>query len=412
MQTYVAFLGHQPHISLAELSATVPGFQLQGIILKNYAKFDSTVELNAHFIDSLGGTITIAQQIKDNATVADVPPTLAKEMQGSRGKFTFGLRTVGLDPKHVKALYRHCKDKLKSKGRPCRYVGTERKPAPPVVLHDNNMFDPKKGMELMVIQSKGTVWIGKTIGAQNVNAYTKRDTEKPVRDTTVGLLPPKLAQIMLNFGLWLATADEAEDKERKRIRKRTITVFDPFCGTGVIPLECMLRGWHILGSDLSQKAVNGCEKNVEWIRKEMKILKKDVTATIWKQDATKAFDLKELPQVIVTETSLGPPIMKRPTQKEMLKMRTENEKMQEAFLKNAAETLPGVPIVCTWPVWYGSKIKLPLEKAWSAAKAAGYEVVLPPGIEAIDPERTSLLYRRPEQFVGREIVLLKPVSAQ
>jgi hypothetical protein len=36
-----------------------------------------------------------------------------------------------------------------------------------------------------------------------VNAYAKRDMGKPVRDTGVGLLPPKLAQILLNFGSWL-----------------------------------------------------------------------------------------------------------------------------------------------------------------------------------------------------------------
>ncbi len=40
-------------------------------------------------------------------------------------------------------------------------------------------------------------------------------------------------------------------------------VFDPFCGTGVIPLEAILRGCNVLASDISLKAVNGTTKNIE-----------------------------------------------------------------------------------------------------------------------------------------------------
>jgi len=412
MPTYIAFLGHQPHISLAELAAAVPQCSLKEVIEKQYALFESPVELKTEFIDTLGGTIMIAREVEANATVKDVPRLLVKEMQGSRGKFTFGLRCVGVDIKHVKTLYRVCKDALKAKGRSCRYVGNERKPALPVVLHTSHMFDPKKGCELFLLQRKDTVWVGRTIGAQNVDAYTKRDTKKPVRDTYIGLLPPKLAQVMLNFGFWMTkTGNEQEDeKQPKRMRKQSLTVLDPFCGTGVIPIECLLRGWNILAADVSVKAVNGCTKNLEWVRKEYKILKKDVDSTVWKQDATKPFELKETPNVIVTETTLGTPLTKRPTQKEMSKLRTENEKIQEAFLKNVAQTLPGVPVVCTWPAWYGNREQLFLEKIWTKLADIGFEPVLPPGITPVTPDRPSLLYRRPDQFVAREIVLLKPLD--
>lgn len=412
MPTYIAFLGHQPHISLAELAATVPQFSLKELIAKQYALFDTPLELKPEFIDQLGGTILIAREVTPQSAIMEIPKILTKEMQGSRGKFTFGLRGVGTDPRHLKTLYRVCKDALKAKGRSCRYVGNERKPALPVMLHTSQMFDPKKGCELFLLQQKDALWVGRTIGAQNVNAYTKRDTEKPVRDTFVGLLPPKLAQIMLNFGLWMTKAnDEKEDeKQPKRMRKQSLTVLDPFCGTGVIPIECLLLGWDIFASDVSQKAVTGCTKNLEWTRKEYKILKKDVSSEVWKQDAAKPFSLKTVPDVIVTETTLGPSLDKRPTQKEMSKLRTENEKIQEAFLRNVAATLPGVPVVCTWPAWYGNKEHLSLDKIWTKLGEIGFEPVLPPGIIPANPERMSLLYRRPEQFVAREIVLLKPIS--
>lgn len=180
-------------------------------------------------------------------------------------------------------------------------------------------------------------------------------------------------------------------------------------------MECLLRGWTALASDLSQRAVSGCEKNLEWLRKEMKIAKKDVPSAVWKHDALKPFVTErgkpfspaDLPDAIVTETSLGPALESRPNLKEMMKLRTQNEELQAAFLRNAAATLPGVPIVATWPVWYAAKEQIFLEKIWKAAAEAGFRPVLPPGAVPSIPGRLSLLYRRPDQFVGREIVLLR-----
>jgi tRNA G10 N-methylase Trm11 len=59
-----------------------------------------------------------------------------------------------------------------------------------------------------------------TIACQDIDAYTKRDTSKS-RDMVVGMMPPKLAQIMIN----LAT------EGRKEI------IYDPFCGLGTILIE-------------------------------------------------------------------------------------------------------------------------------------------------------------------------------
>jgi len=139
-------------------------------------------------------------------------------------------------------------------------------------------------------------------------------------------------------------------------------------------------------------------------------LKKDAPSRVWKQDACKPFELNknEEVDVIVTETTLGPPLEKRASPTIVKKFKSENEKLQEAFLKNAAASLPKTPIVCTWPVWYTKSGPIFLEKVWDAVKNAGFEAVLPKGIQPTSASRPSLLYRRPDQFVGREIVLLKP----
>jgi hypothetical protein len=93
-------------------------------------------------------------------------------------------------------------------------------------------------------------------------------------------------------------------------------------------------------------------------------------------------------------------------------MRNDNEKLQAAFLKNAAVTLPGVPLVCTWPFWRVKGEAIHLEKIWKVLDEAGYEAVLPEGIEGTSAERPTLLYQRSGQFVGREVVMLKPKPSE
>lgn len=406
MPNYAAFLGHQPHISIAELAAVIPGFTILHEFDKKIITFESSMPLNEKVMDILGGTVVLAEQISaDNVSVRDIPKILVQEMESVRGKkVIFGLRAHGIPSKHIKILYRECKEALRRRDRASRYVGTEKKPAAAVILHQQGMLNGKGGLELVLLAGENRFWVGRTIAAQNVDEYTWRDMKKPVRDTTVGLLPPKLAQIMLNFGLWLQNQDKKE-KELKKFKPLKGVIFDPFCGTGVIPIEAMLRGCEILASDVSQKAINGCEKNIEWLRKERKILKKDIASTVWKQDATKAFALKTKPDVIVTETTLGTPMDGRPSQKDATKEKKDNEAIQAGFLRNAAENLPGVDIVCTWPVWRTKTQPIFLEKIWDVIEELPYEAVLP--IQREDHDRPTLFYRRSDQYVGREIVLLR-----
>lgn len=414
MFSYAAVLGHQPHVSLAELAASVPGFSLEKILYKDVALFSSTASIDAEQFAAFGGSIVLAERITEaDVSMDDVPQILSKEVSSVKKKVTFGLRCYGIPKAEIKKAYRLGKEKMKNQNRPCRYIGNEKKAAATALLLSSDILSGKKGAELFLVGLEEELWVGRTIAAQDINAYTWRDMEKPVRDTTVGLLPPKLAQIMLNFGAWmvresLPEEQKKKDAARKRKKKEVYTVLDPFCGTGVIPLECMLRGWNVVASDVSQKAVTGTQKNVDWMRKEKKILKKDVTDTVSKHDATKPFKLKTQPDMVVTETTLGPAIEKKLTKADANKNKKENEKLQEAFLKNAAETLPGLPLVCTWPFWRLKGETIRLEKVWKAVDAAGYQAVLPAGIDITDPERLSILYQRKDQFVGREIVLLLP----
>lgn len=430
MPNYAAVVGHQPKISIAELAAAFPGFRLLDQTSKTVVRFEANTEIDAAAGNALGGTVLLAREIALRSTlnIDDIPSLLASELKDIRGKATFSIRAFGLPHAVIHRLYRDGKAKLRKIGRPSRYIGTERKPALPVLLHDTGILDGKHGCELFLVAEEPRriredepqdlpLWIGRTIFAQDVASYTERDIGKPARDTTAGLLPPKLAQVLLNFGIWLVGNAKSQIPKTKKGSKQSLpptpypllpTIYDPFCGMGVIPMEAMLRGLPVFASDLSQKAVNATERNLEWLRKVRSITKGAVPSTVWKQDAVKPFALKTPPSVIVTETTLGPPLASRVSIREAQKFRTEAEAVEIAFLRNVAESLPRVPIVCTWPVWFTSKGAIHLERTWDALHDCGFRATLPPGIESDVKGRLSLLYRRPDQFVGREILLLQP----
>lgn len=416
MFSYCAFTGHQPQLSLAELLAVVPDLVVdfestkEGIVL-----FSSKYELNQSTIDRLGGTVMLAMRITSSALgKKDIPKLLVNELEtAKKGKVTFSLRMIGFTRRNVLDMYRDCKEALRKAGRSSRYVGNERKPAQSVVLHSNGLLDPKKGCEIVALRLKQDtdtlLWIGRTIGAQNIDAYTKRDIEKPVRDTNIGLLPPKLAQIMLNLGIW-AVANKPGAKEPKPTKTPKLTtpkhtVYDPFCGTGVIPMEALLLNWNVIGSDLSPKAVTDTQRNVDWWLTEL-ALKKEPTVQVFKHDATKPFSPDIAPDVLVTETTLGPNLHIRSSFRDAQSFKKDIEAIEAAFIQNAAAVYPSTPIVCSFPVWYTSKGAIHLEKIWDVIAKLGYDVVLPTDTAAT--EKHTITYRRPSQFVGRQIAVLLP----
>ena len=89
----------------------------------------------------------------------------------------------------------------------------------------------------------------------------------------------------------------------------------------------------------------------------------------------------------------------------------EAEELEADFLRMVAESLPGIPVVCMWPFWEGAEGPVRLEKIWTVIDKLKYSATLPPYAESASQKRLSLLYRRPDQVVGREIVMLRPPKA-
>lgn len=63
-----------------------------------------------------------------------------------------------------------------------------------------SLGNPNPSQPTSLPASQPTCYLASTLACQDIDAYTKRDTAK-IRDMQVGMLPPKLAQMMINLAI-------------------------------------------------------------------------------------------------------------------------------------------------------------------------------------------------------------------
>jgi len=149
-------------------------------------------------------------------------------------------------------------------------------------------FANDKDQFYYVLSFENKLYFLKAFFIANASRYALRDYKKPYRDAKLGMLPPKLCQMMLNY---------VSDKS---------SIYDPFCGTGSLLMEATLMGCkNVYGSDLVDANVLGTEKNLFFISRKFQL---DFESKVFQHDANKAFDLNFSPTAIVTEGFLGAPL--------------------------------------------------------------------------------------------------------
>ena len=167
------------------------------------------------------------------------------------GKLRLGLSAyeMHVDPKQLMATGLKVKKALRAAGRSARLVpNTMPMLNSAQILH--NHLTGTLGWELLFVSHEGKTYVGQSIAVQDIEAYGARDHGRPKRDARVGMLPPKLAQIIIN----LANPEPAT------------TVLDPFCGTGVSLQESLLMGLDAYGSDLEPRMIAYSQANLDWLK--------------------------------------------------------------------------------------------------------------------------------------------------
>lgn len=205
---YLFVFGNAPDLAAAELRSVNP------------QESDDPEKL----IKILGGTVKIAIKI------SDILAELSKEP-----KVTFGFSWYGVDRDF--GLEKKYKREIEEKGCKARFILPQK---------DNilsSVVVSKQRITEIIFNQEG---IYKTVAVQDFEDWNRRDYGRPEVSGHIGMLPPKVARMMVNLA-------------------KAKSVMDPFCGVGTIAAEALMIGNTVIASDINPDQVSKTKKNLEWL---------------------------------------------------------------------------------------------------------------------------------------------------
>lgn len=383
--------GSHPALTVAELSAVFSadehGLEMVGDVAC-LLKTNDPLEPDT-IIRSLGGTVKIGEVIArlskpDNTAIMEkIIPCLAN----NGGKFKFGISVYGRVRIDAKALAMTIKNQLRENGVNSRWVTSRDDTLSSVVVEQNKLIS--QGLELVLIGTDAGIYIGRTLAVQPFKELSFRDYGRPARDDRSGMLPPKLAQIMINLSRANAQA----------------VILDPFCGSGTILTEALLMGYkRLYGSDISQKAVAATKKNIAWVSEKFRISNpKFQISPVGVKNITQFIEPVSV-DAVITEPYLGPQRGRFNVAKTVIELERWYSKALNTLIKILK---PNGRIVMVWPVFASAG-----KNKYLDPDISGFRFVppLPKPLLGQNKKfltfRHTLIYGRSGQKVRREIVIL------
>ena len=434
---YLFLLGKNPQLSVAELGAFF-GDKVKIQKNREHAIVDAPLPMPPQaFLNRLGGTLEILELFEHHLPLAALDSTLLKVLSAKaaekKGKFEYGLNMApaAQNSQLLKHLLPTMKKALREAGFSSIFLNNNFQNINRIFAekhhlaeHGNNFF--------IIDEGEGRVSIAASRAVQNVDAYAKRDYQKPFRDAQVGMLPPKLAQIMINLAVGAYSSSSTSQNSNG------LVIYDPFCGTGSLVSEALLMGYAAAGSDKEARLVEGAERNLTELRTAFKV-PVSLPSTLFTAsalDVTRADLEKRLPLTplfnsakpevggahiaAVTEPFLGPALSVFPPPPLLGKIKVELTELYTAFFAKLATWLPaGSPIVFLFPVWQHGQNRIFLTgdsgsmSLIAKIEALGYSIsAFAPDLEVHGHTHKSqardshpgILYERPDQVVARQIV--------
>lgn len=370
---YIAILGRQPELGLMELESVLGDRGVQP-----FGRTSALMSEAVH-IDRLGGTVKVAEVLyRGEKTDLRTLPVDVMKLARTDGRTTFALSVYGTreTPKTVMAAGLELKKQLKAGGSVRLVKAGKGTDVSAAELHHNHVLD--EGFELLVIVAGKEMVVARTLGVQDIDWYSRRDYDRPARSAKVGMLPPKLAQILVN-----STHSEA--------------IYDPFCGTGVVLQEARLLGRLAGGSDLSEEMVQATRTNIPWLDTQVA-----APLPAWSAELADARKVELPPKVaVVSEGYLGPNMSEPPKLAEIPALRRELMALYSESLANFASQLPsGAEVSMSAPAWR-------VGKDWHYLGIIDELPRLGYTLRSFEHVRTPLLYARADQVVGRQLLLLR-----
>lgn len=303
--SYLFILGNASELAEEELAAIWPNYQISGGLVKVAEVFSGSIAVRLAQGKNPGERIVFG--LSGDATVAD-----------------------------AKAI----KNELEEKGFKVRFILPQR--------GDNELSSV-----VVTKQRVEEVYIigdlkAKTIWVQDFEEWNRRDYGRPEVEAHIGMLPPKVARMMVNIA-------------------GNGRILDPFCGVGTILSEAYSTGHAIVGSDINADQIEKTKKNLDWLEAKYEVFLHDA----------RSISHRLLPNsidAVVTEPDLG----RTGTEAKLLPLYLDSLADWKKVLKVDGKVVIALPF--------------PVDKA----KIMGYSLVAGP-----------LLYFRPQAVVRRYIYVLK-----
>jgi len=393
---HIAILGRQTALGIAELERVFGGKFITPLSPQSIRIGSENFE-----IQRFGGVLKAGKIISElpNSDWHQVSQKIVQyytsEWSSFEGKITLGISAYNfnIDAREVQKTGVILKQKLKKSDVSLRLVPNLEPALSTATSHHNKLGLSANKVELIIVRTNDNkVIIAESTGSQNITAYAKRDQERPKRDAFVGMLPPKLAQIMINLAM--------RNNSRKGSQYKP-TILDPFCGTGVILQEAVLMGYSAYGTDLSEKMVSYSCDNLNWlsdnhrIKYDYKVSKGDAMNMKWQQPI----------DAVVSETYLGQPFSAPPSPSKLTEVVKNCDHIITEFLINLRSQIEsGTPVCIAIPAWRdnsGHFTHLPLV---ATIARYGYKPH-----EFTNISQNDLLYYRENQVVARELLVLTKI---
>lgn len=385
--------GSHPLLSLAEAASVLQGSA--PTLIETIALFDRPDWDGAAIQARLAGVVKTGDifasfpvapfQASDLADLIDALP---------RGnKVIYGLTLFGgtKEKNQLKQLPIQLKRVLQERNRSVRWFMGDKGTVSSAAVAKLDLI--QKGYDFQIILQGGKVHVGLTTHVQDLDAWSFRDFGRPFRDATTGMLPPKLARLMVN----LAGAETTNKK-----------LLDPFCGGGTVLMEAALVGYaHLIGSDIDARQIGGSKQNTKWLVEENILTnpqEKEVTFLVQPIETLTSAVSGPI-DTIVTEGFMGKPLNGNESQQWLTQQKRELEALWDrSFTTFTTLQSLGGTVVASIPRHRVQGGMITIDADQAAAKH-GYTRINP--LESWHQDATEMSYAREDQRVERRICVWK-----
>lgn len=387
MPKYILMLGQATDLAKLELWSVFDSVKKNPNFGQNFGILESTLAAE-EIIKKLGGTIKVAEYIDELPNLLSINEDWWLKQIKPNKKINFGFSLYNDQTKNyqkIKKIALAVKKNLSHSGQAARLVTSQGAELSSVIVTKNKLINN----ELIFIHDQNHYLVGRTLAVQDFADYAQRDMDRPGRDDRSGMLPPKVAKMLINLSS----------------NKKNATILDPFCGSGTVLQEAILLGYtKIYGTDYSAKACQDSKNNLAWLQKKYNL---QFDSKIYQTDARQISQYLSptLIDCLVSEPYMGPAkeVVKNNKLDYFLSLQQDLSQLYLAAFKEFKKILkPDAKIVFVFPIFNLADRQIYTLDVKSINNLGYTLTKLPLDLKQVS-KNGQIIYQRPQQKVAREI---------